>query len=84
MTANIIREVLKGEPYGMKADIWSFGCIMHSLLLGKAPFQAVTVKETLRNIRNNQFFHFSAEDAAELHPGLRQLIEGCLRLVTIF
>ena len=31
-------EMLKGLPYSFSIDVWSLGCLMHTLLTGKMPF----------------------------------------------
>ncbi|RQM10460.1 hypothetical protein KXD40_000873 [Peronospora effusa] len=54
-TPNFIApEVLtaENEPYNETVDIWSLGCILYCLLLGKAPFEGRKVSETLENVAN--------------------------------
>lgn len=41
-----------GEPYDEAVDVWSLGCILYCLLLGKAPFEGRKVSETLENVAN--------------------------------
>lgn len=31
-------EVIRGEPYGKKADIWALGCALYELVMLKKPF----------------------------------------------
>ncbi|CEG40457.1 plk protein kinase [Plasmopara halstedii] len=54
-TPNFIApEVLmaENEPYDEAVDVWSLGCILYCLLIGKPPFEGRKVGETLENVAN--------------------------------
>lgn len=36
-------EVIRGEPYGRRADVWSFGCALIEMASGKAPWSELPV-----------------------------------------
>lgn len=38
-------QVLKGEPYSLKCDVWSLGVIFYKLLFGSIPFDEVNDRE---------------------------------------
>ena len=46
----IAPEVLRGEAYDYRVDIWSLGVLLTELVSGQTPFQAPTTKETYKSI----------------------------------
>jgi len=42
----IAPEVLEKKGHGLEVDVWSIGCIIFTLLVGKPPFEASTLEET--------------------------------------
>ena len=38
-------EVLQGQPYDLKADVWSLGTILFQMLTGERPFNGKNIKE---------------------------------------
>lgn len=46
----IAPEVLEKKGHGLEVDVWSIGCIIFALLVGKPPFEANTLEETCRHI----------------------------------
>ena len=48
---NMAPEVLNGNDYDNKADIWSIGTVFYELLFGKPPFTAGNMIDLLKNIK---------------------------------
>ncbi|XP_036143219.1 serine/threonine-protein kinase polo isoform X2 [Monomorium pharaonis] len=51
----IAPEVLTKIGHSYEADIWSIGCIMYTLLVGKPPFETASLKETYTRIKQVQY-----------------------------
>merc|ERR1719270_3210738 len=51
----IAPEVLTKKGHSYEVDIWSIGCIMYTLLVGKPPFETQTLKDTYNRIRANEY-----------------------------
>eukprot|EP00826_Nyctotherus_ovalis_P046602 TRINITY_DN5285_c0_g1_i26.p1 TRINITY_DN5285_c0_g1~~TRINITY_DN5285_c0_g1_i26.p1 ORF type:complete len:218 (-),score=50.14 TRINITY_DN5285_c0_g1_i26:686-1339(-) len=60
-----------------EADIWSFGVILYTLLIGKPPFEASDVKATYRRIKANAY---SFPDRVTISSNARDLITKILNL----
>ena len=46
-------EILKGEEYNEKVDLWSLGVIIYALSFKKFPYKSKNKKELLNEIKNN-------------------------------
>jgi len=51
----IAPEVLQKKGHSYEVDIWSLGCILYTLLVGKPPFETQTLKDTYARIKNNEY-----------------------------
>lgn len=51
----IAPEVLGKKGHSYEVDVWSLGCILYTLLVGKPPFETQTLKETYTRIRKNEY-----------------------------
>lgn len=47
----IAPEILNKKGHSYEVDIWSIGCIMYTLLIGKPPFETSTLKDTYDRIK---------------------------------
>ena len=65
----IAPEVLDGKQgHSYEVDIWSFGVILYTILIGKPPFETSDVKTTYRRIRMNAYSfpeHVNISDQAK-------------------
>lgn len=48
-------EVLTKAGHGFEVDVWSIGCVLYTLLLGKPPFETDSIRETYRRIKEGDF-----------------------------
>lgn len=51
----IAPEVLSKKGHSYEVDIWSLGCIMYTLLVGKPPFETQSLKDTYTRIKRNDY-----------------------------
>lgn len=42
-------EVVTRDPHGLESDVWSLGCMMYVMLVGRAPFDTRGVRENILN-----------------------------------
>jgi polo-like kinase 1 len=72
----IAPEILEGRfGHSYEVDIWSFGVLMYTMIIGKPPFETSDVKATYRRIRMNAY---SFPDHVAISPESRDLIEKIL------
>ena len=49
------RSFLRLLGHGYEVDVWSLGCILYTLLVGKPPFETQSLKDTYSKIRKNEY-----------------------------
>lgn len=51
----IAPEILRSAGHSYEVDVWSIGVILYTLLIGTPPFETSNVKETYKNIKDNNY-----------------------------
>jgi len=51
----IAPEVLGKKGHSYEVDVWSLGCILYTLLVGKPPFETSCLKDTYMRIKKNEY-----------------------------
>ncbi|XP_033751628.1 serine/threonine-protein kinase PLK1-like isoform X1 [Pecten maximus] len=51
----IAPEVLNKKGHSFEVDVWSLGCIVYTLLVGKPPFETTCLKDTYMRIKKNEY-----------------------------
>jgi len=70
----IAPEVLGKKGHSYEVDVWSLGCILYTLLVGKPPFETQTLKDTYSRIKKNEY-HIPSR----IGPLARNLIQRLLQ-----
>uniref|UniRef100_A0A0N5AIQ0 Serine/threonine-protein kinase PLK n=1 Tax=Syphacia muris TaxID=451379 RepID=A0A0N5AIQ0_9BILA len=67
----IAPEMLDKKGHSYEVDIWAIGCILYTLLVGKPPFETLSLKayflETYQKIKNNDYVIPSRINADAVH-----------------
>lgn len=68
-------EILNNSLTNQSADLWSFGCLIYTLLLGHPPFHGETNEDTIKNITsvNLEFPDFIPAEAKNIIQALIKL-----------
>jgi NIMA (never in mitosis gene a)-related kinase len=48
-------EVWRDNPYNLKSDIWSLGCVFYELIMLKTPFRAETMKDLYKKVMKGEY-----------------------------
>ena len=70
----IAPEVLLKKGHSFEVDVWSLGCIVYTLLVGKPPFETNDLKDTYKKIR-----HIEYAIPPNVPPGARDFIKKMLQ-----
>jgi polo-like kinase 1 len=72
----IAPEILEGKNgHSYECDVWSFGVLMYTLLVGRPPFETKDVKTTYRRIKMNLY---TFPENVEVSPEAKALIQSIL------
>jgi serine/threonine-protein kinase len=69
-------EQARGKSLDRRTDIWSFGCVLHEMLTGCAPFAGETISDTLAAILDRE--PDSTTLPADTPASIRRLLRRCL------
>ena len=86
-------EVWKDNPYNLKSDIWSLGCLCYEILMLKTPFRAETMEGLFRKVMKGKYpeiskkysnkFDYVISWMLQLKPEERPTTEDILKLPEI-
>lgn len=69
-------EVINGEPYGLKADVWSLGVLLYELMALRKPFEATSLPSLALKIVSTNYPPPPAAFSPELASVLSHLVES--------
>ena len=73
-------EVWKDEPYDLKSDIWSLGCILYEMIMLKTPFRAESMERLYKKIMKADYPKISNKYS----NSLSEIISRLLTVKSIF
>ena len=73
---NMAPEVLVGDLYDQKADVWSLGTVLYQIITGEYPFIGQSLDELKQNIANGVY---SIPKHAQITASCLDFMNSCLR-----
>ncbi|XP_061167130.1 serine/threonine-protein kinase PLK1-like [Saccostrea echinata] len=71
----IAPEVLGKKGHSYEVDVWSLGCILYTLLVGKPPFETSCLKDTYLKIKKNEY-HIPSRVSQPAKNLIAKLLKG--------
>ena len=63
----ILKELLKGEKYNKKSDIWALGCVIYEMCALNPPFSATNISELISEINFGRLEYLIQSTETKLH-----------------
>lgn len=67
-------EVWNNEPYSIKSDMWSLGCVMYEIVTGRVPFKANDFKSLRKKVVSCQYPPMGPLASRELQRAIFSLL----------
>ena len=70
-------QILTGEKYGKKCDVWSLGVLFYEMVYKKPPWHGIDVQNLLKNITDSEL---DLESVPDLDEDIKDLLSKMLKL----
>ena len=68
-------EVWREQPYDLKSDMWSLGCVLYEMIMLKPPFRAQSMKDLYKKVLRGNYPKISSNYSVGLSRTVNRLIQ---------